>query len=193
LNLVESALRRASTDLDDLGLSWALIGGLAVAAVAEPRFTRDVDIVVAVDGDRAAEAAVHGLGERDYGIGSTVEHDTTERLATVRLTSPTGDGTVLVDLLFASSGIEADIVAAATSLAVLPGLRLPVATIGHLIALKLLASDDRLRPQDADDLVHLRAVANPAELARAREAVELITTRGYHRGRDLTGALAALG
>lgn len=193
MNLVESALRRASTDLDDLGLSWALIGGLAVAAVAEPRFTRDVDIVVAVDGDRAAEAAVHGLGERDYGIGSIVEHDTTERLATVRLTSPTGDGTVLVDLLFASSGIEADIVAAATSLAVLPGLRLPVATIGHLIALKLLASDDRLRPQDADDLVHLRAVANPAELARAREAVELITTRGYHRGRDLTGALAALG
>jgi hypothetical protein len=34
---------------------------------AEVRFTRDVDIAVAVGDDAEAEALVHGLGARGYG------------------------------------------------------------------------------------------------------------------------------
>ncbi len=41
--------------LGRLGLRWALIGGLAVAVRAEPRFTRDVDLAVAVADDRELE------------------------------------------------------------------------------------------------------------------------------------------
>jgi len=41
-----AALRGAMAALNDIGVGYALIGGLAVSARAEPRFTRDVDLVV---------------------------------------------------------------------------------------------------------------------------------------------------
>jgi predicted nucleotidyltransferase len=95
----------------------------------------------------------------------------------------------VVDLLFASSGIEPEIIEAAESLELLPGLHLPVATIGHLIALKVLARDDVERPQDIVDLRALARRASDSERRRAREAVALIHARGYHRDRDLEAAL----
>ena len=45
-------LRQAAADLDAIGARWAVIGGLAVAFRAEPRFTKDVDVAVAVADDR---------------------------------------------------------------------------------------------------------------------------------------------
>jgi hypothetical protein len=95
----------------------------------------------------------------------------------------------VVDLLFASSGIEAEIVAAAEPLEILPGLVVPVARAGHLVALKLLARDDESRPQDAADLVALRAALTVRDRADADAAVQLVVERGYHRGRDLVGLL----
>jgi hypothetical protein len=56
-------------------------------------------------------------------------------------------------------------------LEILPGLRVPVATSGHLIALKILARDDRIRPQDRVDLVTLAAAAGPADIEQARAAL----------------------
>ncbi|HEY3604485.1 MAG TPA: hypothetical protein VGL04_07415 [Sporichthyaceae bacterium] len=44
----------------------------------------------------------------------------------------------MTDLLFASSGIEDVVVAEAVTTTVLPGLVVPVARPGHLVALKLL-------------------------------------------------------
>ncbi|MGH3751647.1 MAG: hypothetical protein ACRDRP_02950 [Pseudonocardiaceae bacterium] len=116
---------------------------MAVSVRTEPRFTRDVDVIV-------------------------------------------------VDLLFASSGIEPELVASAELRQIDTGLVVPVARTGHLIAMKLLARDDETRPLDAADLLALREVADDSERHLAREAVELITARGYHRGRDLRGALVAL-
>jgi hypothetical protein len=46
-----------------------------------------------------------------------------------------GDSAIMiVDLLFASSGVEAEVVGAAENLEVLPGLWVPVARAGHLLA-----------------------------------------------------------
>jgi hypothetical protein len=98
----------------------------------------------------------------------------------------------VVDLLFASSGIEPEIVAAADLMEVLTGLTLPVASTGHLIAMKLLARDDRRRPTDADDLRALSEVARPSDWDVAANAVRAITARGFHRGRDLSAALDEL-
>jgi hypothetical protein len=67
-----------------------------------------------------------------------------------------------------------------------------VARIGHLIALKVLSRDDLDRPQDLVDLRSLLRVATATESARAREAVALITSRGYHRGRLLMSDLDSL-
>jgi hypothetical protein len=62
---------------------------------------------------------------------------------------------------------------------------MPVARVGHLIALKTLSRDDIARPQDLVDLRTLLRVASSTELTCARNALELIVARGYHRGRLL--------
>lgn len=128
-----------------------------------------------------------------FQIGALIEHDAVERLATVRMVGPgqTAHG-VVVDLLFASSGIEPELVQAAELLEVFQGVTAPVAPIGHLIALKLLARDDVHRPQDAIDLHALLRAAGPADLAVARISADLITERGFARGRDLPALLDAL-
>jgi predicted nucleotidyltransferase len=189
-NRLHEGLARVTRDLDRAGRGFALVGGIAVSVRTEPRLTRDLDLVVAVANDRDAESLVHALVMEGYEVRATVEQEGTGRLATMRLVTPgeTVRG-VVADLLFASSGIEAEIVAAAERLEILPRLFVPVASTGHLVALKLLARDDRDRPQDADDLRALRQVASRQEFDRAREAVRLIVERGFGRGRDLDRAL----
>jgi predicted nucleotidyltransferase len=192
VNDVEAALHRIAVDLGRHGLPWALVGGFAVSARAEPRFTRDVDVAVAVADDRSAETLVHTLRAEGYRLLAAVEQDAVNRLATVRLGREPEHG-IVVDLLFASSGIETEIARAAETMEILPGLTVPVARTGHLIAVKLLARDDDSRPQDLADLRALHAVATPADVKLAREAISLITERGFHRDRDLATALARLG
>ena len=43
-------LRVVANTLDELEKPWGLVGGLALSVYAEPRFTADIDIAVAVDG-----------------------------------------------------------------------------------------------------------------------------------------------
>ena len=93
-----------------------------------------------------------------------------------------------MDLLFASSGIEPEVVAAASQMEVLPGFLVPVAQLGHMIALKVLAG----RPQDVADLETLRRYAEDRDLKLARESLELIAGRGYDRGKDLLAEFSRL-
>ena len=122
---VESALRRAVADLNALKIRWALVGGLAVSVRAVPRFTKDLDFAVAVAGDDEAEDVVHRLGGRGYRPVELLEQEYVKRMSGVRL--EVGGSDVVVDLLFASSGIESEVVAAAARLEVLPQLTAPVA------------------------------------------------------------------
>lgn len=189
---LEAILRRIGTDLTEAGVPFALIGGLAVSARTEPRFTRDADLAVALDSDAKAQALVHQLRLLGYGIAAIVEQEAVGRLATVRLTRSRAPHAPVVDLLFASSGIESEIVAEADLIEVLPRLTVPVAKTGHLMALKVLSRDDAARPQDLVDLRALLDAASAADLALARHALESITARGYDRGRDLVGAMNGL-
>ena len=75
VNAVEAALRKAAKDLTGLGQRWAIVGGFAVSARAEPRFTRDVDIAVAVANDYAAESLVRRLLTQQYRLLASVEQD----------------------------------------------------------------------------------------------------------------------
>jgi predicted nucleotidyltransferase len=187
---VEAALAAAAGDLDALGRRWALVGGLAVSARAEPRTTRDVDIAVDVEDDRDAESLIFALRGRGYAVEATVEHKSAARLATARLRSTAHSG-VLLDLLFASCGVEREIARDASVLTLVPSVSVRVASIGHLLAMKLLARDDRSRPQDADDIRNLLREATDADVACARNAVRLVAQRGFARGRDLERLLDA--
>ena len=192
MSRAEAALRRIVTDLHDLGRRFALVGGLAVSVRSEPRLTRDADLAVLVADDRDAEALVRDLQARGWRVVGAIEQTVTGRLATVRLALAGEDvhGAV-VDLLFASSGIEPEVVAAAEGIEAVPGFMVPVARLGHLVALKVLARDDRTRPQDRVDLGALLTRADAAALAEARESLTLVTRRGFQRGRDLLAGLDA--
>lgn len=156
---LSATLRRLDTDLRHAQVGWALVGGLAVSVRTEPRFTRDVDVAVAVEGDAGAESLARSMMSSGYRMLATIEQDETGRLATIRLVPPLRDiRSIVVDLLFASSGIESELVASAELRQIDTGLVVPVARTGHLIAMKLLARDDETRPLDG----------RPARAARSR-------------------------
>ncbi len=54
MNQLYRSLRTVAAKFSEVG--FALVGGLAVSARSEPRFTRDIDLAVAVDGDQQAES-----------------------------------------------------------------------------------------------------------------------------------------
>ncbi len=105
------------------------------------------------------------------------------------MTSPSG---VVVGLLFASCGFEPEVVNEAELLEVLPGLNAPVATTGHLIAMKVLSRNDWERPQDRMGLGALIRVATLSDLEGARLAFSLCRDRGFNGGRDLEEDLRRL-
>ena len=180
-----TVLRRTAEALDRRRQSWALVGGLAVSVRAEPRFTRDIDIAAAVNDDASAEGLVSTLVLSGFRLRLSLEHDALKRLATVRL-SPPGEPEegIVVDLLFASSGIESEICRDADRLELAPGLTVPVAQAGHLVAMKLLAlAPDR--PQDAVDLRALVATLTEPDRARARAAAARIEELGANRSKPL--------
>ena len=189
---LESALHRITSDLARSGVDFALIGGLAVSVRTEPRFTRDADFAVAVSGDADAEALIQHLRAVGYEIAALVAQDAVGRLATVRLAIAGDAEGPVMDLLFASSGIEREVVTEADPIELLPGLTVKVASIAHLIALKVLSRDDDRRPQDLVDLRALLRTATPDDVSRAREALSVITVRGFHRGRQLVPLLKSL-
>lgn len=186
---LESVLRLGVEALDDMQVGFALVGGLAVSAWAEPRTTRDVDLAVAVEDDSQAEEVAFAMRLRGYEVVTVLDHLPTGRLGTIRLRTP-GPLPVLTDLLFASSGIEPEIVAAAQRRTIVAGLEGPVACPGHLVAMKLLARNAE-RFQDSADLQVLRPVLDATDVELARTAVRLIAARGFHRDRDLTADLEA--
>ncbi len=113
------------------------------------------------------------------------------RLATVRFLVPEGEAAedeedgLIVDLMFAS-GVEPEIVAASERMMVMQELVVPIVRTGHLFALKVLAG----RPKDLQDCQFLWRRMGPEDLQEARETLELIKQRGFHRGKDLEAELA---
>ncbi len=184
-----SALRGVAVALNDRQIPWALVGGLAVSIRVEPRFTRDIDIAVAVADDAAAEALVADFTAAGYALLLSLEPRALGRLATVRLLPPREpvEG-VVVDLLFASSGLEAEICRDADALEIVPGLTVPVAKAGHLVAMKVLAMAEH-RPQDAVDLAALLSTLDDADRALARLAAGRIEEVGANRGKSLSAEL----
>ncbi len=153
---VDRALRTIAAHLRRRKVPFALVDGLAVAVRGEPRLTRDADLAVAVASDTEAEALIHELMGEGYRVTAAIEHKLNGRLATIRLTGSTDERSVVTDLLFASCGIEHEIVAMSEVVEVVSRLKIPVAQRGHL--------------------------------AGARLVVE----RGYHRDRDVVGAVEQL-
>jgi len=187
VNSMAATAKELSLWLDSHRVPYALIGGLAVSFRTIERFTRDIDFAIAVEGDEHAEEIVRELRLLGYTIHSLLEQTKQGRIATVRLRKGDDDGT-LVDLLFASSGIEREVAAEAEPIEIFPSLFVPTATLPALLALKILAEDSENRPQDVIDIKHLLAEATDRDLMQAKELLALIESRGYQRGKNLLEA-----
>lgn len=97
---------RAVLDAFSDDRTFAVVGGLAVSARTEPRFTRDLDLVIAVENDAEAEGVVFGLQGGGFTVVATIEHATMHRLATVRLRQH--PRAPFVDLLFTSRSLAGE-------------------------------------------------------------------------------------
>jgi len=148
---------------------------------------------VAVADDADADRVVSLFRSVGYLLFALVEQEARGRLATARLVAPeTGDlAGVILDLLFASSGVEEEIIEAAESLEIVPGLRVPVARAGDLLVLKVLSRAEK-RPQDAADIQALLYVLTVDDRSRALRLAGLIVERGFARGKELSREVKAL-
>lgn len=171
--------------LRSLGHESALVGGLAVSVRARERFTKDIDLAVAVSSDKESEQLAFAMQREGFALTTVVEHEATGTVATLRFMAPQSSATEPgVDLICSSCGIEPEIVESATPETIEAGVTVPVAVVHHLIAMKILAVREG-REQDAGDLRALLAVSTGAELRLAEKALRLIEERGYDRGKDL--------
>ena len=163
-------------------MAYAVVGGLAASARGEARFTRDIDVAVMVDNDDEAELNIYNLVQEGHVVIATDEQEATHRLATARLKHPDG---VVCDLIFATCGIESEIVASAERVELFPGKWVTTATAESMIAMKVLSATTK-RPRDLGDLQAMLR-ANPAlDESRVASLLQTIEARGYSRGQDLT-------
>jgi hypothetical protein len=99
---------------------------------------------------------------------------------------------VQANAVFASSGIEPEVVAEAEPVELLRGLTMHVACVGHLLALKIRSRDDVSRPQDIATCERSSGSRRLPSCNALASPWTLITARGYHRGRNLTEELDKL-
>lgn len=179
-------LERVTRDLDEIGLPWALVGAMAVAAWAEARMTLDLDVAVCVADHHERRRAVDELRARAYRWEASFAND-----AMVSFAVPEAGG-LRLDLLFSLAGIETEVAQHAVRLTLAPGLELPVARLGDLIALKLLSAGQPGREHDLRDLRALVGVATAVDLDHSRAAIGLLIARGAASRETLEAKLEQL-
>lgn len=166
-------------------MRFALVGGYAVGVYGTPRFTKDIDFTVAVDSDSQAEQILRVFLEDGFRIDPLLVHKEHGTISTARLFLPESRSrSADFDLLFSFCGVESEIVAAAQPVEILPGLTVPVATLVHLIALKVL-SERATRPNDRADLAALLGRSGQEEVLAVKKILALIEKRGFGSGQEL--------
>lgn len=187
-------LRRIATDMNQSGFGWCLVGGLAASVYAEPRTTKDVDVAVSVSGEGDLLQLLEFLKARGYSKPQVLMHVSPTRRMGWRVLLPAssaGNFTPL-DLLSSACGIEVEIVSRSKKIELLPGLTLPVASLGDLIAMKILSQNSADRIQDRADVLALLRSASPDDRQVAQDALTHIAQSGLAAGRDLASDFAEL-
>jgi len=129
--------------LEEKQLRYVVVGGLALVLHGVDRLTADVDLAVDLSPEAAGQL-VEALAEAGYRPAAPVMQvfsywDTTGRRPTI-------------DIFIASPIPFGDLWRDTLRVEISSGLRVPVASVAHLIRLKELAG----RPQDLADIERLR-------------------------------------
>ncbi len=154
--------------LNDAGIRYVVVGGLAVVLHGHPRLTVDVDLVVDLEPEAAKRAieTLVGLGLRarvpvdpvGFADAGTRERWSRERGMQVFSLSDPSNPLRVVDLFVESPIPFEDLWSRAVSLP-LRATRVRVASIPDLIRMKRASG----RPMDADDVAHLEAILKTKE------------------------------
>jgi len=139
--------------LNDEHIDYCLIGGLAVAILAKPRATEDIDLLILIE-ERQIPSLVELLKKRFNIIQEkSVMHFKNATIFRTILASPSVEqgGIVVVDFLLADHDTYRETLRAPLFLTV-DGGKIPVARPEGLIKMKELSN----RPQDLLDIAALR-------------------------------------
>lgn len=130
----------------DVKVEFALVGGYAVGFHGHPRYTGDMDILVARDAANA-QKVIQVLGR--FGLGSLQisSVDLMHKENVIQLGYPP----VRIDLITSIDGIENEEVFAGRVYGEFFGLRIPIISLDHLKRNKRATG----RAQDLSDLNHL--------------------------------------
>jgi hypothetical protein len=156
IDLYEEFLALVDT-LSDGGITYAVCGGIAVALWGYPRFTKDIDLLIARDDlDRVLDA-VHGLG---YTLPSGVlpfDAGTPREREVFRISKAVGEDLITLDLLLVSPVFK-DVW---RDRMVLDGhgRSISIVSLDGLKQMKRVAG----RSQDLADIEHLEAVSQGCE------------------------------
>jgi predicted nucleotidyltransferase len=168
--------------LEAQGVSYALVGGLAVSVRGQARVTADVDLVIAADIDRAL-TLLDSLATSDFKPLFADVAEVVRRSFILPLLHRRTN--VKVDLAIGVSGFEQQAVARAERLSV-AGVLVSVATAEDLVVMKALAG----RPQDEQDLQGL-AIARGQQMDW-NYCLNTASELGTALDQDLAGRIRAL-
>jgi len=166
--------RRALRALTKAKVPFAVIGATALGARGLPRFTKDLDLVVTTDDAWDALDALEGVGFRS--AAPVVRDDDPEPMYVL------SHGTGEVDLLVTSGEPESSVIGEATKTDLF-GVRVPVATLEHLVLMYLYSNQPRHQGDlarivtetnvDLAQVERYLADVHPEMLSVLRERVEL--------------------
>ena len=148
---------RVFSALNDAGVSYVVVGGVAVVLQGHARLTVDLDLVVDLAAEPASTAidVLLGLGflprlpvdAHDFADVAVREQWVNERNLQVFSLYHPDDPLLEIDL-FATHPLPLDELVAAADAVDLTGVQVPVASVAHLVALKRAAG----RPRDLEDV-----------------------------------------
>lgn len=136
-NEFDAFCRQAFEFLEQRGVRYLVIGGLAVVVVGEPRTTADADAVVFVS-PAEAEALIREAAEAGFDLREDVERERLSRTGTMRFRK----GLFRLDLITASLPFEEQARERA-SRHELFGMSLPFPSPEDLLLFKILAGRDK--------------------------------------------------
>jgi hypothetical protein len=143
----EHPLAWLARTLNELGLSYAVIGAHAVNAWVEPRFTADIDVTIELNAE-SAEALAQALARA--GLARTRAHGANARSGPDFVRFSATEPSLTLEFQAAKTEFQHELVRRA----VLGAHGVRVATAEDLIVLKLIAD----RPKDQVDLLELAAL-----------------------------------
>ena len=150
-------LKSLCTLLNDEHVDYCLIGGLAVAILAKPRATEDIDLLILIEEQQIPSLV--GLLHKRFKIiqGKNVMHFKNATICRTILASPSDEkgGIVVVDFLLADHDTYRETLRNPLFLTV-DGEKIPVARPESLIKMKELSN----RPQDLLDIAALKEALN---------------------------------